>query len=62
MVITWHVQLPWYRVLGMTAAPGTPGLNTWWVPTALLSVAIAVGAGLWHYGATLEARQRTQVP
>jgi hypothetical protein len=55
------VQLPWYRVLGMTAAPGTPFVGTWWVPAALLVLTIAVAAGLWHYGATLEARQRIQV-
>jgi hypothetical protein len=54
-------QLPWYRVLGMTAAPGTPYLNTWWVPAAILAATIAVSAGLWHYGATLETRQHGRV-
>jgi hypothetical protein len=62
MFLEEGIQLPWYRVMGMTAAPGAPGLNTWWIPAALLGFTIAVAAGLWHYGATLEARQRIQVP
>lgn len=47
-------QLPWYRVLGMTANPDNPWLGTWWIPTALLAVTIAIAAGIWRYGARLE--------
>lgn len=50
------IQLPWYRVLGMTSAAGTPGVGTWWVPAILLGLTIAVSMGLWHYGATLAHR------
>lgn len=50
-------RLPWYRVLSLTSSPGSPWLNTWWIPTALLFVALALVAGIWRYGAAEEARQ-----
>ena len=55
------LQLPWYRVLGMTAPPDAPFVNTWWVPAAILGLTIAVCVGLWHYGATLASRRNSQV-
>ncbi len=60
LFLTEGVQLPWYRVMGMTTAPGTPGLNTWWVPAILLGVAVAVCVAAWRFGAMRETRlQRT---
>jgi hypothetical protein len=47
-------QLPWYRVLTLTASQGNPWLGTWWIPTLLLAATIALVAGIWRYGARLE--------
>lgn len=44
-------QLPWYRVLGMTSAPGDPWLGNWYVPTTILAATIGAAAGIWLYGA-----------
>jgi hypothetical protein len=53
-------QLTWYRVLGMTSAPGNPWLNNWYVPTVLLAVTLTVAAGIWWLGARAEAGAREQ--
>ncbi len=47
-------QLPWYRVLGLTASPDNPWLGNWWVPTAIIALTAIVAAGIWRYGARLE--------
>jgi hypothetical protein len=51
-------QLPWFRVLGMTSAPGTPWLGNWYVPAILLTITLAGAAGIWLYG----ERLRVAVP
>lgn len=53
-------QLPWYRVLGMTSNPDTPWLGTWWVPSLLLGITLALVAGIWRYGARLEIKHGVQ--
>jgi hypothetical protein len=57
LLFTEGPQLPWYRVLGMTASPENPWLHTWWVPTCVLAAALALVAGIWRYGARLERQQ-----
>jgi hypothetical protein len=49
-------QLPWYRVLSLTADPNNPWLGTWWVPSVVLAITIGLGMGIWRYGARLELR------
>jgi hypothetical protein len=48
-------QLTWYRVLGMTAAPGNPWLGNWYVPTVLLAATLTLAAAIWWLGARSEA-------
>ena len=48
-------QLPWFRVLSMTAAPGTPWLGNWYVPAILLTLTVVSATGIWLYGARLRA-------
>lgn len=52
-------QLPWYRVLGLTASPDNPWLGNWWVPTAILALTAMVAAGIWRYGARMEKSEST---
>ena len=47
-------QLPWYRVLSLTANPDNPWLGNWWIPTAIITVTALVAAGIWRYGARFE--------
>ena len=47
-------QLSWYRVLGLTTGSPSVWIGTWYVPSAILAVALAVIAGIWQYGARLE--------
>lgn len=47
-------QLPWYRVLGLTASAESPWLGTWWVPTGLITASLFVAAVLWRHGTRLE--------
>jgi hypothetical protein len=54
-------QLPWYRVLGMTSNPDNPWLGTWWIPTLLLIVTLAIVAAIWTYGSRLETSTRTRL-
>jgi len=56
LLLTEGPQLPWYRVLGMTASPDNPWLGTWWVPTSILALTLAFVGGIWSYGAWLERR------
>jgi hypothetical protein len=58
MLFTEGPQLTWYRVLGMTAAPGNPWLGNWYVPTILLAATLSVAAGIWWLGARSEASAR----
>lgn len=48
------IQLPWYRVLGMTAAPDSPYLGHAWVAATFIALALGVCAGIWLLGARLE--------
>ncbi|MFN7917110.1 MAG: hypothetical protein U0Q55_17330 [Vicinamibacterales bacterium] len=48
------IQLPWYRVLSLTSAPGNPWLGNWWVPALLIAGTMAFVVVLWRYGARLE--------
>jgi hypothetical protein len=54
MFLDEGIQLPWYRVLGLTSQSGNPWLGTWWVPAAILVIMAAVLTALWRYGARLE--------
>lgn len=54
MFLQEGTQLPWYRVLSMTASPGNPWLGTWWVPAVVLLITLAVVAAIWRYGSRLE--------
>jgi hypothetical protein len=47
-------QLPWYRVLSLTANPDSFWLGTWWVPTLVMAVTALVAAGIWRYGGRME--------
>ncbi len=49
------IQLPWYRVLGLTSAAGNPWLGTWWVPSIILALALGLCLLIWRGGARLEA-------
>jgi len=51
-------QLPWFRVLRLTTPPDNPWLNSWWLPTLLLGVTIAVAVTVWHYPVRPRAGQR----
>ncbi|MGH9387709.1 MAG: hypothetical protein ACRD2N_25920 [Vicinamibacterales bacterium] len=51
-------QLPWYRILGMTSAPGDLWLGNWYVPATILVATMTTAAGIWWYGARLEAVAR----
>jgi hypothetical protein len=57
---SWHlfwsegVQLPWFRVLGMTTRPGSSWVGSWYVPAALLTAALFAAVWIWQYGARLE--------
>jgi hypothetical protein len=55
LLFTEGPQLPWFRVLGMTAAPGSLWVRAWYLPLLLLAATLAVVAGIWQYGARLEA-------
>ncbi len=53
-------QLPWYRVLTLTSRPDSAWLGTWWPPTMLLVLTLAVAAGIWRYGSRLEITHGAQ--
>lgn len=55
MFLAEGVQLPWYRVLGLTAGAGNPWLGTWWVPAVLLALTLGTCLLIWRWGARLEA-------
>lgn len=54
MLLEEGPSLPWFRVLGMTAAPGNLWLGGWYVPMAVLSATMFAAAAIWWYGARLE--------
>jgi len=54
MFVDEGVQLPWYRVLGLTAAKGNPVLGTWWVPTLILGISLGMCMMIWQWGARQE--------
>ena len=62
LLVSWRLlfeegpQLTWYRVMGMTSNPDTPLLGTWWVPSLILGITLALVAGIWRYGARLESQ------
>jgi hypothetical protein len=47
-------QLPWFRVLSMTASPESPYLGHWWVPTLLVAGTLALALVIWTVGARYE--------
>lgn len=53
------VQLPWFRVLKLTAAPDSPLSSAGWLPAALLLTTIAMAAGIWKYGERLERHSKS---
>jgi hypothetical protein len=48
-------QLSWFRVLGLTSGSHSVWLGTWYVPSMILALTLAVVACIWQYGARLEA-------
>jgi uncharacterized membrane protein len=54
MLLEEGPQLPWYRVLGLTSAPSTPFVGTWWVPTLIIAVTMLMVWTIWRIGARLE--------
>lgn len=57
LFMTEGPQLPWFRVLSMTASPDSAYLGHWVVPTVLLAGTAAVALAIWHIGARAEQRQ-----
>jgi hypothetical protein len=54
MLLDEGPQLPWYRVLGLTSAPSTPFVGTWWVPMMIIAVTLLLVWAIWRTGARLE--------
>jgi hypothetical protein len=54
MLLEEGPQLPWYRVLGLTSAPSTPFVGTWWVPSLIITVTMLLVWIIWRTGARLE--------
>jgi hypothetical protein len=50
------IQLPWFRVLRLTAGPESPLMDAGWVPGALVLMTVVVAVAIWHHGAKLERR------
>lgn len=51
------VQLPWFRVLRLTAAPGSALSNAGWLPGVMVLTTVIVAVAIWQYGARLERRR-----
>jgi hypothetical protein len=54
MFLVEGVQLPWYRVVGLTGDPSNPWLGTWWIPSIILAGTLAVAYAIWRLGARME--------
>lgn len=54
LFLTEGPQLPWFRVLSMTASPDSPYLGHWWVPAILLAGTMALALTIWAVGARYE--------
>jgi hypothetical protein len=56
MFLDEGLQLPWYRVLGLTSDPSNPWLGTWWVPGSIIAIALLTCWLLWRAGSRMEAK------
>jgi hypothetical protein len=54
MFLADGIQLPWYRVLGLTGDPANPWLGTWWIPSIILAGTLLVALAIWRLGARME--------
>lgn len=50
LFLTEGPQLPWLRVIRMTAPPDDQLLSSWWLPLVLLMTVGAIAMVLWRYG------------
>jgi hypothetical protein len=54
MFLDEGVQLPWYRVLTLTANPDHPWIGAWWIPAVLLGTTLLFALIVWKAGARME--------
>jgi hypothetical protein len=54
MLLSEGPQLPWYRVLGLTAGPGHAWLGTWWLPVLMIVGIVGVSIFVWRLGDRME--------
>jgi hypothetical protein len=51
------LQLPWFRVMRMTAVPGTWWAESPWIPVVILALVALVALSVWFGGARLAVRR-----